>query len=169
MVRFAPSQEEDPRPATLAQLFVVVAMILGVLTLAAIFVGSSLASFPSTVFHTSLLDIGNWVDRSGRPTVIRGRVAEKLGFTSVDLRVRELGFRKPSEELTHVCSTTDLLGFEDTIFLALVNESTGDALVWRASRNGDLISTARFENGVATSISNNSAQTAFVAEKEYFL
>src|SRR6266446_8086739 len=162
------SWAEHFRPALFTQLTVVRASLVGVIALIAIVV-SSASALPTIAFRTSLSQVGEWIDQTGKPTVIRGVVAEALGFPNVDIRVRERGFRTANEQFTHVCSTTDLLGFEDLVFLASVDEATGDALVWRATRKGDLISTARFADGVAEPLPNDAAQTAFVAEREYFV
>lgn len=156
------------RSALVIQLIVVWASVSGIVALIAILI-SSASALPVMEFHTSLSQVGEWIDQTGKPTVIRGVVAEALGFPNVDIPVRERGFRTANEQFTHVCSTAELLGFEDLVFLASVDEATGDALVWRATRKGDLISTARFADGVAKPVRNDAAQTAFVAEKEYFV
>jgi hypothetical protein len=150
------------------QLIVVCAHVSGIIALVAILV-SSASALPSTAFRTSLSQVGEWIDQTGKPTVIRGVVAEALGFPNADIRVRERGFRTTNEQFTHVCSTADLLGFENVVFLASVDEATGDALVWRATRKGDLISSARFAAGVAEPLRNDAARTAFLAEKAYFV
>ena len=160
--------EEHFQPALLAQLALVWGFAIGIIPVIAILV-SSASAFPVSTFHTSLSQVAEWIDLTGKPTVIRGVVAEALGFPNADIRVRERGFRNTKERLTHVCSTTDLLGFEDIVFLASLDEATGDALVWRTTRKGELISTAQFADGVAKPMPNGVAQTAFVAEKEYFI
>lgn len=132
-------------------------------------IASSALSIPSMASEPTLGQVAEWIDRTGQLTVIRGPVAHALGFPDVDLRVRERGFRKIKERFTHVCSTCDLSGYEDIVFLASVDESTGDAVVWRATRKGQLIATAQFLDGTARPVSNEDAQTAFVAEKEYLV
>ncbi len=100
---------------------------------------------------------------------MRAPVAAALGFENADLPVRERGFRAKGEQLTHVCSIIALPGHEDVVILALVNEDTGDAAVWRANRSGDLIFSARFANGEAQNISNEESQAIFISEKGYLL
>lgn len=145
------------------------ASTIGLISLIASLVSSSAKGFPTTDSQSSLLQIAERIDQTGKPSVIRGVVAEALGFPDADIRVRERGFRKIGEQFTHVCSTSDLLGFENLLFLASVDEATGDALVWRATRQGELVSTARFANGVAKPIGNQQKRSAFVGEKEYFI
>ena len=90
-----------------------------------------------------------------------------MGFEDRDLAVRERGFRIQGERLTHVCSVPVELIDSDAVFIALVDEANGDAVVWRASRSGKLVATARFASGQAARINNADAATLFVAEKEY--
>lgn len=153
----------------LAKLGTALVSVIGIVVLAWTLVCPLAYSSRETVFRTSLSQVGEWVDRSGKITVMRGNIAEKLGFQNNDLRVHERGFRIAGEQLTHVCSTTDFPGFEEIIFFALVDETTGDAVIWRTTRNGDLVRTARFEDGLAKTVPNETEQTAFAAEKEYFL
>lgn len=144
-------------------------LFMGIVALTAILMPSSANCFPDTALNTSLSQVADWIDKTGKPTVIRGTIAKQLGFSTADLRVRERGFRKHDEKLTHVCSSIDLRGFEDTICLALVDEATGEALIWRATRQGDLVSTARFKDGLAQHIANETTLATFVAEKEFFV
>ena len=148
----------------LAQMLAGWTLIIGVLL-----VVSTAGSLPRSTSGMSLFHVAQWIDQTGKSTVIRGLVAEALGFPDVDIPVLERGFRDAGEKHIHVGSTTGLLGFEDIIFLESVDEGIGDALIWRATRNGELVSTARFARGVARRIPNIEAQTAFVAEKDYLL
>jgi hypothetical protein len=157
------------RSDMLAQLGTAFGPVIGIVVLASALVCSPAYSSRETAFHTSLSQVGEWIDRSGKITVLRASIAEKLGFQNVDLRVHERGFRIAGEQFTHVCSTTDLPGFEEIILLALVDEATGDAVIWRATRSGDVVRTARFEDGLAKTVPNETEQTPFAVEKEYFL
>jgi len=116
--------------------------------------------------QTSLASLAQWLDTSGTPTVIRAPVAKALGFANADLPVRERGFRDKSEQLTHVGSVIAVPGYQDVVFLALVNESTGDATVWRANSSGDLVSSVLFVNGEARTNPNQQTQGTFIAEKD---
>lgn len=132
-------------------------------------VASPNMSQPRATSQTSLAPIAKWVEQTGTATVMRAPVAAALGFENADFPVRERGFRAKGEQLTHVCSIIALPGHEDVVVLALVNEDTGDAAVWRANRSGDLIFSARFENGEAQRISNEVSQAIFTSEKGYLL
>lgn len=170
MVILSSPPQEPFRPLLLGQIVIVWTSIVGTIgVLASLLISSPALSVPSTSSRTSLMQVGEWIDQTGKVTVMRGSVAHALGFPDVDLRVRERGFRNTEERLTHVCSTSDLLGYEDMIFLASVDENTGDAVVWRATRSGHLIATARFTGGTARQSPNEEAQTAFTAEKEYLI
>jgi hypothetical protein len=155
--------------ATLAQLGTAVASAIAVVVLGSIAFCASAYSSRQPAFSTSLSQVGEWVEQSGKSTVLRGNIAEKLGFWNIDLPVHERGFRITGEQLTHVCSTPDLPEFRDNVFLAQVDENTGDAVIWRAKRNGDLLMTAQFTGGLAKTVPNETEQTAFAAEREYFL
>lgn len=161
--RCSPEMNFCPPQPTTAWLF------MGIVTLSGVLMPSSANCFPDTAFRTSLSQVADWIDKTGKPTVIRGTIAKQLGFSTADLPVRERGFRKHDEKLTHVCSSIDLHGFEDTIFLALIDEATGDAVVWRATRDGNLVSAAQFKDGLAQPLPNEISLTAFIAEKDFFI
>ena len=119
--------------------------------------------------QASLESLAQWLDTSGTATVIRATVAKALGFTNADLPVRQRGFRGEGEQLTHVGSVIAIPGYSDVVFLALVDESTGDATVWRANRSGDLVFSVLFVNGEVRTNPNQPAQGTFIAEKDYLL
>jgi len=169
MLSFPDPPKERSGLAIIAQIGTAFVSAIGVLVLACTSLYASAYSSRQAAFRTSLSQVGQWVDQSGKITVLRGNIAEILGFQGVDLRVHERGFRITGEQLTHVCSTTDLPGFEEIIFLALVDENTGDAVIWRGTRNGDLVMTARFVDGSPKTVPNDTGQVSFDAEKEFFL
>lgn len=129
---------------------------------------SSAYPLATTNGQSSLAPVATWVEATGKPTVIRGPVAETLGLGKTDVRVRERGFRVSGDPLTRVCSTVDAADSADIVLLALVEETTGDAFLWRATRQGELISSATFVSGIANKVDNQVAATAFVAQKDYF-
>ena len=100
---------------------------------------------------------------------MRGTIATILDLGHDDLPVRERGFRGEGEKLTHVCTTVTQSAKTIAVILALVDEDTGNATIWRATTNGELVASAKFVNGRATKIPNEEGQTLFVAEKEYIL
>jgi hypothetical protein len=117
----------------------------------------------------SLASLAEWLDTTGTPTVMRAPVAEALGFANADLPVRERGFRGKGEQLTHVGSVIAIPGYNDVVFFALVDESTGNATVWRAHRSGDLVASVIFVNGEATTNPDQQTREPFIAEKDYLL
>ncbi|MEO7165924.1 MAG: hypothetical protein ABI016_02695 [Chthoniobacterales bacterium] len=121
----------------------------------------------SAAFETSLAPVAEWVKQTGRSTVMRGPVLQALGFPAIDARVVERGFRRNKEQFTHVCSLSLEPGFEGTVFLAVVDENDGSALVWRANRLGELITSAHFIAGQAVQASNAESQVLFASEKRY--
>ncbi len=128
---------------------------------------SSARAMPSAAFETSLAPVAEWVRQTGKSTVMRGPVLRALGFPENDVRVIERGFKGNEEQFTHVCSLSPAPGFEATVFLALVDENDGSALVWRASRSGELITSARFIDGEAVQTPNAETQVLFASEKMY--
>ncbi|HEY1583700.1 MAG TPA: hypothetical protein VGF73_11440 [Chthoniobacterales bacterium] len=99
---------------------------------------------------------------------MRGPIAAAFGMGENDLSVRERGFRGDGERLTHVCSVADG-PTGAAIFLGLVDESTGDATIWRATGAGDLVSTVRFLGGQAMQATSAQPQTSFISEKDYMI
>ena len=83
--------------------------------------------------------------------------------------MRERGFRHEGERLTHVCSVSSVPGYADLLFFAQVDESNGDATVWRTSFDGVLASTVRFTGGVVERVPNEGFKSDFEAEKYVFL
>ena len=82
-----------------------------------------------------------------------------------DLPVRERGFRHEGERLTHVCSVSSVPGYADLLFFAQVDESNGDATVWRTSPEGVLASTIRLTGGVVERVPNEGFKSEFDTEK----
>ncbi len=148
-------------------LILVVTWIATILTVA--WMGAAVIASPAhrtaTVFNTSLSPVSAWLRQSGKATVMRGPIASALGFENKDLAVLERGFRRGNERLTHVSSVIAAPGYKDVIFLALVDENTGDATVWRATSAGDLVSSVRFSDGQVSKIPNEEAQALFLSEK----
>ena len=144
-----------------------VAVVMGCVGVIGVF--STAPSPPTTRMSAPLDPLAEWVGQTGSPSVIRGSIVHALGLPGGDLRVRERGFRKTAEQLTHVCSISPRPALRNKIFFASVNEATGDALVWMADRHGQLEKSASFINGLATRNSNSRQESAFLAEKAYFL
>ena len=110
----------------------------------------------------------SWIRDTGKPSKIREMVAEQLGLPATDLAVIERGFRKEGERLTHVCST-GVLRAPDLLFVASVDETSGDAKVWRVSRKGDVVASAVFIDQVARRIQSSKTDMDFASEMSYFL
>ncbi len=117
----------------------------------------------------SLNKLAEWVLQTGIQTVVRGHIIEAMGLPAFDIPVRERGFRVIGEEFTHVCSVSGAFGSHDLVVFALVDEATGNATIWRTARDGQLIKTVRFQDGLARSIPNDTERRQFEAEKAYFL
>ena len=112
--------------------------------------------------------VQEWVRDTGAETVIRGNILRPMGLPAADLRVRERGFRRSNEVLTHVCAVPTS-AFDDSVFFAATDETDGSAIVWRASVAGDLLSTVRFAGGVAIRVSDAEFKDAFNTERAYFV
>ncbi len=169
MLAYVSAQEPLNRGFLVALVFVWTSILLTLEWAARMVVASPNMSQSRATSQTSLASIAKWVEQTGKATVMRALVAAALGFENADLPVRERGFRAKGEQLTHVCSIIAAAGHEDVVILALVNEDTGDAAVWRANRSGDLIFSARFANGGAQRISNEESQAIFISEKGILL
>ena len=100
---------------------------------------------------------------------MRAHIAEQFGLPASDIPVFERGFRVKGEQLTHVCSIGRLPSLDHLLFLASVNESNGNAIVWRTGRNGNLLATVEFRDGIAHSVPNSKFETKFSKEVDYFL
>ncbi|MDQ3117956.1 MAG: hypothetical protein M3Q89_00040, partial [Verrucomicrobiota bacterium] len=109
------------------------------------------------------------VKATGKETVIRGGVTVALGLPDTDLPVLQRAFRSEGETLTHVCSVASVPGHEEFVFVASVDEGSGDAIVWRATLNGRLVSSVKFYRGLAITVSNEETQALFAAEKASLL
>ena len=169
MLAYVPAQAPLNRGVLVALVVVWTGILLTLGWAARTVVASPNTSQSRPASQTSLAPIAKWVEQTGTITVIRAPIAVALGFENADLPVRERGFRAKGEQLTHVCSIIAVPGHEDVVILALVNEDTGDAAVWRANRSGDLIFSARFANGEAQRLSNEESQALFISEKGYLV
>lgn len=172
MVRLFSTNSETATPA----LFFAPAIFLILLvTTAVVSVGAlgTYASFPrpskSSTVNANLGLLLDWVEKTGRPTVMRAVVARAFGLDDRDFPVKERGFHESGEEFTHVFSVASSPGQEGGVFLALVNESDGQATVWRMSQSGILLATVIFADGVAQAVPNSRFESEFAAEFRYFL
>ncbi len=118
--------------------------------------------------NPSISSLKSWVRATGKPSLIRGIVAEQLGLPAADLAVIERGFRKEGEQFTHVCSI-GAAPLPELLFLASVDETSGDAKIWRVNTKGDVVATVLFSNQSARQIQNSSIDTEFRSEMAYFL
>ena len=167
MVNFTP-QSEPLTPSFLMQLVCLwSALALILVCIGTAMVIESALPRPLTVFERSLSTVAEWINKTGQTTVIRGPVARSLGFPAIDLPVRQREFRGVQEKFTHVCSASQR--GDNVVFLALIDEDTGDATIWRATFQGLLVSAAGFINGDAQPLAIAGAEPAFVAEKEYIV
>ena len=125
----------------------------------------------ATAYHrktSPLKPLRQWLLRTGKVTVVRGRILEPMNLPAVDMPVRERGFRHKGERLTHVCSVSTMFGYQDVLFFAQVDESDGSATIWRTGQDGTLVSTVRFSRGGVERIPNKRFNSDFVAEKLFF-
>ncbi len=167
MVNFKP-QSEPLTPGFLMQLICLwSALALTLICVGSAMVMESALPRPLTVLEGSLSTVAEWINKTGQTTVIRGPVAHSLGFPAIDLPVRQREFRGEQEKLTHVCSVSQR--GDNAVFLALVDENTGDATLWRTTVQGTLVSGARFSAGDAQPIAIEGAESAFATEKEYIV
>ena len=118
--------------------------------------------------RASLKVVQEWVRDTGAETVIRGNILRPMGLPAADLHVRERGFRRSNEVLTHVCAVPTS-GFDESVFFAATDEADGSAIVWRASVAGELLSTVRFAGGVAIRVSDAEFKDAFNTERAFFV
>ena len=115
-----------------------------------------------------LKPLADWLQRTGKESVVRARILEAMDLPAKDMPVRERGFRHEGERLTHVCSVSSVPRYADLLFFAQVNESNGDATVWRTSFDGVLVSTVRFTGGVVERVPNEQFKSGFDTEKLIF-
>lgn len=167
MVNFKP-HNEPLTPGFLLQLICLwSAFVLTLVCVGNAMVMESALPRSLTVFEGSLSTLAEWINKTGQTTVIRGLVAHSLGFPAVDLPVRQRGFRGEQEKLTHVCSVSQR--GQNAVFLALVDEDSGDATIWRTTVQGILVSAASFSDGEVQPIAIAAAESPFVTEKDYIL
>ncbi len=112
--------------------------------------------------------LADWLQRTGKESVVRAPILEAMDLPAKDMPVRERGFRHEGERLTHVCSVSSVPRYADLLIFAQVDESTGDATVWRTSFEGVLTSTIRFTGGVVERVPNETLKSGFDAEKLIF-
>ena len=110
----------------------------------------------------------DWLKRTGKESVVRAPILNALDLPAKDMPVRERGFRHEGERLTHVCSVSSVPGYADLLFFAQVDESNGDATVWRTNIEGVLASTIRFTGGVVERVPNEAFKSDFDEEKVIF-
>lgn len=172
MVRLVPTNSEVGAPDPFLALVVV---LISLLTLAVIAWGT-LGSFSQVAAasrsagadaNPSLLL--EWIDQTGRPTVIRANIARAFGLADQDIPVKERGFNVSEEQFTHVCSIGFGAGYEGLVFLASVDESNGSATVWRTDKNGVLLATVTFDDGAVENVPNWRFAAQFGSELDHFL
>jgi hypothetical protein len=115
-----------------------------------------------------LKPLADWLRRTGKESVVRGPILKAMDLPANDMPVRERGFRHEGGRLTHVCSVSLVPGYADFLLFAQVDESNGDATVWRTSFEGVLVSTVRFADGVVERVPNEECKSGFDAEKVIF-
>lgn len=116
-----------------------------------------------------LKSLSTWLLHTGKESVVRKRILEKMDLPNRDMPVRERGFRYPTERITHVCSVSTMPGYEGLLFLAQVDESDGSAVVWRTGLDGILVSTVLFSENRVDVAPNEQYASGFMAEKSIFL
>lgn len=133
-------------------------------------IGVSYASIPRSEPLSQTGELGPlavWLAQTGRPSVIRGRVAEAFSLPPVDIPVRERGFRTQGDKLTKVAALAESL--DDVLVLSDVDESDGSAIVWLTSTSGALSGSVRFNSPEgATRISSSEQEANFNRAKNYF-
>jgi len=115
-----------------------------------------------------LKPLAEWLRQGGKESVIRARILAAMDLFARDMPVRERGFRHEGEKITHVCSISSLPGFTDLMFFAQLDESNGNASVWRTGIDGILVSTVRFSGGVVQRVPNEEFKRGFDFEKMIF-
>ena len=96
---------------------------------------------------------------------MRARILEALDLPAKDMPVRKRGFRHAGERLTHVCSVSSVPRYADLLCFAQLDESNGDATVWRPSFDGVLVCTVRFTGGVVERVPNEGFKSGFDTEQ----
>ena len=129
----------------------------------------SCASIPPDAENATLTAIVNWVLETGKDSIIRKNISAAIGLPPTDVRVRERGFRGPGDSHTHVCAVLVENVGDHVICFALVDEATGDGLVWRVSPDGTILYTLRLLDGTVERVSNEQLRSAFEMEKVYFM
>ena len=127
------------------------------------------ASVSSEPRARGLKPLAEWVLNTGTSTVIRGPVLRPMNLPDADMPVKQRGFRKTGEVLTHVCAVGVSPADADLIFLSVIDERDGTAVVWRTSSDGELVSTVLFAAGVAARVPDVQFRDEFAREKMYFL
>ena len=118
----------------------------------------------------SFQEIVTWVKTTGTRTVVRGNVASQMQLGDDDIAVIERGFRSISGGITHVFAVGSGPRFAGVVFIARVDETSGDAIVWSTSASGRLELTVKVDSNVgAQRVRNSPTEADFTAEKKYFL
>ena len=86
-----------------------------------------------------------------------------------DMPGREKGFWHKGERLAHVCSVSEAPAHHELILFAQVDQSNGNAIVWKTDLEGKLESTVQFIDGAVARVPNEQFRPAFEAEKFIFL
>jgi hypothetical protein len=149
-------------PTTFKYVFTSVAICL-------VLASTCAGSVPLIKRVAALEELREWLQHTGKSSVLRAHIVDALNLPAHDMRVLERGFRHEGDRITHVCSVSAVAGLEDLLFFAQVEESTGNALIWRTNLTGGLVGTARFSNGVTERVSNDQYAALFNTEKTLFL
>jgi hypothetical protein len=91
-----------------------------------------------------------------------------MGLENVDLPVRERGFRREGDAITHVCAVPISPALGDVLFLAATDESDGSAVVWRSSLNATILNTVGFSGGAAKQVPDARFDRIFGTEIMFF-
>lgn len=116
----------------------------------------------------ALHPVVEWVERTGKETVLRAVVVRAMHLPDTDLAVRERGLRIEGEHITHVCAVPRATQYAGTVFFAITDEHDGSAVVWQASTRGDLLATVHFAGGVALRENGVESQTTLAKEIAFF-
>jgi hypothetical protein len=142
---------------------------LTALALAMLLAPVAIASIPKGEMAMPLKPLSDWLRQTGKPSIARSRILEAMNLPAGDMPLRERGFKHEGERITHVCAISAVPGYEGLIFLAQVDESNGDATIWRTGLDGVLVSTVRFTKGIAERVPNERFRSGFDGEKFIFL
>jgi hypothetical protein len=143
----------------------ILAVVAGCLTITPL-LGSV---FESERESRPLLDLREWVVRTGNVTVIRGNVATEFGLGALDIPVYQRAFRPVGARLTEVMAVTaQKIGQDKAIFIARIDETDGSCVVWKTAAEGRLADTVTSEF-FFSHLSPSERNFDFSAAKTYFL